>query len=447
MKPLRATEVSGSRRGCLYLLLTLVIILIPSSPSKFSPATNCYYSRTILAEASYLEDVGRLSEAMNQFVDALLEKVSFLAEIIIQSSMEEQCLTTSDRELKCQQASKSSKKASLLDTNENISDHFDSLEFTNVNQFVDSLNTKKRNKLNSAQQQQQQAESSCKLFSFAVNQQDLPVKRMELCCSKFQGCYTECGQKKLDCDLQFQQCLKSMCKQHFDYTNETLLRDMHSILRREASLNEPLALDDDDLLDDDSDADANDSYHLHQTGGCCGKRKGIFDPGEEKSATIKGVDSGRQASPETTTTTGSSKDKPQAFEVSSREVKRLKDKYKACKLAIKVLIIGNLAFGCQTYKQSQWSACCGGEEEEGKRVVSDKLAEAEELVTRRESDGSSERIGNVGKRVNLEAGGKVDIASFTALNSLPGAEQQQTTGESSTTTTTTTTTGGIVIPS
>lgn len=329
MKQTRSTKASGSSKGCLYLLLSLIIILIPSSPSKFPSGIN--YSRVTLAGASYLEDAGRFSEIMNQFVDVLLEKVSFLAEIIIQSSLEEQCLT--DEQLKCQQMSKPLKN-SLLDS-ENLSEKFDSLEFTNIDRFVDSLDSKK------GKSNFRQAESSCKLFSLAVNQQDLPVKRMELCCLNFQSCYMECGKKKHDCDLEFQQCLKSMCKQHFDYTNDTVLREIHSILRRQAPSNEPLASDDDDdeLMPDDSEDG-------RTTGGCNGGEKSVS----------KGV--GTEPGCSSTTATSSTSSKPPSFEASSHEVKRLKDKYKACKLAIKVLIIGNLAFGCQAYKQSQWTACC-----------------------------------------------------------------------------------------
>lgn len=468
MKHSRAIEVSRSRKGCLYLLLTLVIILIPSSPSKFSASkagNGGSFSRSTitLANASYLEDVGRLTEVMNQFVDVFLEKVSFLAEIIIQSAMEEQC--SIGEQIECQPDGDKKRGSSKSPYGDNMAldsivedgEKFDKLEYTNLTSFVKSIKAadiepSSPSSSSSFNNDNNKRSSSCKLFNFAVEKQDLPVNSMEICCSNFENCYTECGKKKLDCDLQFQQCLKSMCKQNFDYTNETLLQQMHHVLRRDALMNEPLASDDDsdDLddsegRDDDDDAYDEDEENDNEEGdgkgesnetkrsakrckGSASSETNNKSAGEEKLAAFKarkGKGGGKGE-------LGGERGKRDAsIEVNSRQVKRLKDKYKACKLAIKVLIIGNLAFGCQTYKQSQWSACClikHGEtsKEEGKGKVVDEKGNRE--------GGGGEGNMNLG-----EAGGKVDTA-LTALQGLPGDQQTFSATATITASTATTTT-------
>lgn len=360
----REFEAKGSRKGLYLLLLTLVIILIPLQNQQQHAGNSPYQvAAVIVTDSSYLEGIGRLSDVMSHFMDALLEKVSFLAEIVIESSLEEQCLV--GEKLDCAQLNQKGKNSSKffnVDANSSgengvvRAEGFDKLEFNNVNLFIDSFN--KRNDDDNKTQLR-----ACRLFNIAVDSQDLPVARMELCCATYQSCYQQCGMKKLDCDLQFRSCLGSMCKQTFDYTNETVVRQQHQLDRRQAIQRDPLETE--PLLEDILDPEEEEEREFIADKGVSDGRFEEMKRGDEDR-----IDEHERGRREDNLNLGveeqqGHKVKPRAARNGEQlpattewQVKRMKDKYKACKLATKVLIIGNLAFGCQSYKQSQWSACC-----------------------------------------------------------------------------------------
>lgn len=324
----RATTTMATTKRRANISLTFVIALIILAPTQ-RPAGLMRGGVTLVS--AYLDNLGQISSAMSDFVEALLEKVSFLAEIIIDSSMAEQC------ELNC--PSESDRDADEFNFNKSSMEHaqrlassdnglisrpaekgtkqegyakragwpikpkreFDANEFTNVALFIDTL--KKRQ-----QKRQTSGGASCRLFNLIdVGRQDLPVADMELCCRQFDDCYKDCAKEKLACDAEFQLCFKSLCRDKFDFRNESLV--YHYDRNHQSDANE----DQEDLELDLTSASEREEGNTITT--------------EHQQPTAK-------------------------------QVKRVKDKYKACKLASKVLIIGNLAFGCQAYKEAQRSVCC-----------------------------------------------------------------------------------------
>jgi len=272
-------------------LIVALIMLAPTPPANSWPS---------LVSASYLEEIGRLSHSVNLFVDALLEKVSFLADIVIESSMEEQCQISCSADLE-------PKLVARIRAN-----RFDGSEYTSIGLFVNDY----------IKANDQQADDGCKLFGFSLEPRDLPVGEMEICCRAFKLCYSDCTREKFACDLEFRECLKAMCKKQFDYRNESLVR-IHEQTRREAASSmlptEPIA---DDLEEE------------------------VHEFAEEQDQRDESAGGGGQTHAD------------QSAQPSEMQVRRLKDKYKACKLASKVLIIGNLAFSCQVYRRLQFGKCC-----------------------------------------------------------------------------------------
>lgn len=282
----------------------------------------------LLASASYLDQIGPMSQIMNEFVNSLLEKISFLAEIIIESSLAEQCDI-----LDCQLANNNNSNNLVNDLNWSVDKNlFDEREYTNVDLFIKSFN----GNMASAKQ------NGCKLFCLDIERRDLPVGDMEVCCGSFHSCYNKCGNKKLDCDLEFRQCLSSICKQKYDYTNVKVLRKYHQLNRRHAPLfaDEPLADDVEGEGGWEEEPEVVKEKEMNNY---------VNELDEDELYGSINRDKSNQ---------NDKREALQGGEFDRYTTKSLKDKYKACKLATKVLIIGNLAFGCQAYKQSQQRACC-----------------------------------------------------------------------------------------
>lgn len=283
--------------------------------------------------SGFLQDIGQFSQMMSEFVDVLLEKVSFLAEIIIDSSMSEQC------EFTCASLGDVvPNNGTFMDLGDASSgrnriflkreDKFDADEFNvDVRTFINSLVHNKRQKRQSGQM-----DSNCRLFNLIdVSRQDLPVGEMESCCKQFHDCYDQCNKQKLACDAELQVCFSSLCKERFNYRNMTLVYHFHQhpmfAKERNNPRNEPQSINH-DLLDADS---------VDELAIVDGKSDSNLGPKTSEQEHEK----------------EDKRDQPNA-----KQVKRVRDKYKACKLASKVLIIGNLAFGCMSYKEAQRAVCC-----------------------------------------------------------------------------------------
>lgn len=282
----RLLKKQAGRRFVALLALSL-IILVPTTPPSFvhqRKQQQQHFSVAYLAQATYLDEAARAGELVGQLVDALLEKVSFLCELIIESASQEQCDFSAPNS--CQQVEGKNLSDALERTKKptnSLSDNqLDELEFANVSLFLRQAER--------LAQRPASTTSGCKLFNLALNKADLPIEEMELCCSNYEFCYARCRAEKQVCDLEFKLCLEQECKSKFHH-NHQLERAHHQLEERRV---EPEA-----------------------------KRKDAdkWPEGE-------------------------------------RETRRKRDNYKACKLATKVLIIGNLAFGCQKYKRLQAAACC-----------------------------------------------------------------------------------------
>lgn len=321
------------------ILLTFVIVLIILAPTQRPVGVMRGARGGVTLVSAYLENLGQISSVMSEFVEALLEKVSFLAEIIIDSSMAEQCelscpsesavdestLNKTSMEMEVAPATISSDSKSEINQNKlatgrynkrswpvKAEREFDANEFTNVALFIDSLKQKLQIKRQVRRQSVSNGAetSACRLFNLIdVSRQDLPVVEMESCCRQFDDCYGNCAKEKLACDAEFQLCFKSLCRNKFDFRNESLVYHYDRNHQRDLNGQEDLNL-------------ADELEELEQTGA---------NEGDSITTTKQPT---------------------------AKQVKRVKDKYKACKLASKVLIIGNLAFGCQAYKEAQRAVCC-----------------------------------------------------------------------------------------
>ena len=294
-----------------------------------------------LASGAYLDQVGQMSHVMNELIDSLLEKVSFLADIIIESSLAEECEQVADLPGVCRRRP-GSRPRDLAELLANKS--FDEKEFTDVNLFVTNFNEMYR-------EPSRQRRSGCKLFTLDIQARDLPADEMETCCGSFGLCYQTCGRLKQTCDLQFRQCLKSVCKHNFDYTNATVRERYRKLDRRRAPLfsEEPL---EGELDEDEEQAEL--YRELMNEVRPTGTRK-LNKRSAGQSASNNNNNNNADHDDDDELADGQN-EQPAGGDAAT--MRRLKDKYKACRLASKLLIIGNLAFGCQTYKQSQWRACC-----------------------------------------------------------------------------------------
>lgn len=339
--PTTTTRLSYLNNLVCLTLFIAIIILIPAEP--FGTRMIGF---TTPSAASYLDDSGQISSVLNEFVDALLEKVAFLAEIIIDSSMSEQCEFTclSFNDSKELVVSLNNNKTlielrSTMGANDDVyfdkkinhntlskfknEDKYDADEFTNVGLFIDSLKQTKKHKRLSNEEN-----NNCRLFNLIeLSRQDLPIGEMESCCKHYNNCYANCNKEKLDCDLEFQLCFRMLCKERFDYKNNSLVYQYHqqfTKLDQTQKLNEPLSNNDGDDLD-----------------------LLVDELADKENLASKQQQQQQQHN-----------EQEQWSQPNAEQVKRFKDKYKACKLASKVLIIGNLAFGCMSYKEARRDLCC-----------------------------------------------------------------------------------------
>lgn len=435
----------------------------------------------IFASGAYLDSVGQLTSVMNEFVDSLLERVSFMAEIIIESALDEECYSPfepkedEDASLDPRRAMASKLAACrryeakhnltttklgrngkpVTESNKQQEQPLDGVvfdrdEFKNVDLFLNQYHQNLGGLLPSGRGKP----GGCKLFTLDLNSDDLPANDMGLCCQQFHDCYSKCANKKLDCDLDFRRCLNEICRANFNYRNETLVREFASQPsgewppRRnydEASLAagpnpgssrrshrmskrnilsswferggngddpnghlhhdmgyEPMAmfgsgahlhhhhhLDEFAAIEEAEEAGADGDLEeeelatfdevtnessLASDGASMEERRRrrqappLETEAEEENDEAESEPAGEAAASTATggarrasssaTGSGGRGGKGDSLEQDPRAIKRLQDKYKACKLASKLLIIGNLAFGCQNYKRSQWQACC-----------------------------------------------------------------------------------------
>jgi len=348
----------------------------------------------LLASGSYLEQMGQMSQVMNEFVDALLEKVSFLATIIIESSIMEECVPVGfsfgakektlpstkldggsgveaegggngggnsggngasqrddcrrifgveeeEKLLGAQNGSQSGGSSGTIERS-----LFDEMEYKNLDLFLGHY----EERLKSEQQQ-----SGCKVFTLDIGQQDLPVGSMESCCHNFGQCYAKCGHPKRKCDEQFRTCLREICWQNFNPKNETLLRmeqrGGHHLGRRHAMGDfdaEPLLQEDDQPPDGPEEQGAAAGEELEDDED---RLYAELDAERRAERRKRRAAEGKQQEEE-------EEEDDEEEPISSWVQKRLRDRYKACKLASKLLVIGNLAFSCQHYKEKQARACC-----------------------------------------------------------------------------------------
>lgn len=429
------------RRNC--ALLTLVLIILcpmgppferqqESSGSELTPSSLVLRLGwrqkqqqqqpgfpSILAQAVFLEEVAQMSVAMNQFVDALLEKLSLLAEIVIESSLREQCeascnglALTDGAESDSTSTTTSSVDQDDDDNNSNNNgilsttrdsqgghsiarpwmastatqtgnvpppppsssssstraegggggsilraEHLDRREFPDdsLESLINSLGS--LNNVDDTGQPPGSSIGGCKLFNLRIGRQDLPIGELEFCCSSYDLCYSRCDMSKLNCDSQFRTCLISMCKQKFDYTNETLVKAHRNLRRRQAML-EPLdepAAEDDPMEAYDRELEAEAEAEEEEAARAQNLDELLEDENNDQRL-VRGRRQLGRAEAEAEEVEMPTKRQP--IQTNPRDVKVVRDKYKACKLAGKVLIIGNLAFGCQRYKDRQLRACC-----------------------------------------------------------------------------------------
>lgn len=296
-------------------------------------------SGVILASADYLDQIGQLSNMMNKFVDLLLEKVSFLAEIIIESALIEQC----DVNIDC------SKTNSLIDDEDDLlrqlieNKTFDRLEYENADLFRTQLIRSSAGMQDDGGANAKNGRAHCKIFNLIdLDRDDLPASEMDTCCESYTSCYRRCGSKKFDCDMRFWDCLKGLCTIKYDYTNKTLVRSQRDTASESADEfpAEPMVdIDDNEVYDNYLDDGGDDGMQSVDS---------LF--GRMSPAVAR-----HQRVPRLVQT---DQDQSQNHR---RDVKRMRDRYKACRLASKILIIGNMAFGCQSYKRAQRRACCRGD--------------------------------------------------------------------------------------
>lgn len=292
----------------------------------------CTQNNNSVACAYYLDDLAELSRAMNGFVDALLDKVSLLAELMIDEALDEQC-----EPLQCAASARPERSARQITQ----PDDLDLLEFGAeragelLRQIANSATIAQATRAEEQDDADGDAALQCRLFKFKLRAGDLPAAGMQECCGEFHRCYATCSMAKQQCDARFRACLSAACRARYDYRNATLVRAHSELARRERDTqSEPLLAADDldvgaDELEGDVAASASPSSSCYDEASSSERDK--------RHATGEDAHDEQQLEP---------------------QVKRVRDKYKACKLGARVLIIGNLAFGCSAYRRSQQRACC-----------------------------------------------------------------------------------------
>lgn len=302
-------------------LFLLTILLLPALSRP--QCGHELYGRALgirLAASSYLEDAGKLSYMLNELIDQLLEKISFLADMVIESSMDEHCVRLSCKLQEQPQDTQSSDRRLK-------SAQLDELEYDNSARYMAQLEARMAA---SESESNGNVNQRCRLFSLVIEKDELPVSDMELCCSQYHECYSRCGSPKLDCDQQFRDCLTQVCRNKFDYTNSNVTsRFRRSILDFDEGESDEDEREKEEEEDEDEEAQES-SWSMK-------RRRETQAADVESDLNSQDIDDDK---------------------LNSRESRRLKDKYKACKLANKVLIIGNLAFGCHAYQKAQRLSCC-----------------------------------------------------------------------------------------
>lgn len=390
------------------LALLAMLVLVPTKPfgSVWSGADvgsdeqSQLGRHSTFARAAYLDDVGQMSHVMSEFIELLLEKVTFLADIVIESALNEDCepscvLVANKRQQNnnadgITNKSTGSNKDRLNGGTSATSIGQDSNEFRQPQYWANLWLTKGSSEAlsgraadNSAQEAPPgpDREQGCSLFGLSVAREDLPVVQMESCCREIDRCYSGCDNLKPTCDTNFRRCLKSMCELKFDYNNDSLVRQSGLSMRRrrDAAPNwsqyELLA---DDLAGsqpqpDEPELDEELLYASLPAWPNNGRNQADWSSnvdGNQQAGSTSRLLRRQTGNASMISGDGSSPGEPERSPFSSlppppieptdeqRLRKQLKDKYKACKLASKVLIIGNLAFTCQRYRQIQRVACC-----------------------------------------------------------------------------------------
>lgn len=336
-------NINKTKRTC--KKLTLVSLVAASLLIIFvSNQINSESKVFIVANGAYLEDMAQFSHALASLIDLLLEKVNFLTELVIDAALEENC------DFRCLDKNETS---NLTKTGAIVVDELfarqkgeqilQKLQF-DVNSNNDKQNFEDIVKSFDLENKLKDSFEGCKVFNLNVEASDLPSAQMENCCKEARKCYATCGNIKLNCDLQFQDCLKVHCKQRFGLNQNNLNQfnnndnNKQNVQRNEKYnqyvSDELYAVDiddDDDKNDDDDDQiDKQIESSIHQS-----------DKQKERDKNTK------------------QKNKDKLDTIQKKQIEKdLAAKYKACRLASKILIIGSLAFGCQQFQRAQTNACC-----------------------------------------------------------------------------------------
>lgn len=202
--------------------LLMIVLALGPKPDVWSGQ----FGAILAAKSAYLDELGQMSQVMRKFVDALLEKVSFLAEIVIESAMEEHCEANCPADmvsLANLSLDFSERPADVIRRRRSRRNVYDPSEFTNEAAFIRALNEPAKRTIRQVnevkegedEEEEKERESACRLFSFSIKQRDLPAVEMESCCLEFASCYSSCNKQKQVCDSRFQSCLALLCRSKF----------------------------------------------------------------------------------------------------------------------------------------------------------------------------------------------------------------------------------------
>lgn len=272
--------------------------------------------------AGYLQNAAHFSQTLTTFLDLLFDKINFLAELVIEAANEDDCLP----------ACASSSSISTTTTNTNSEQHTHKQALKAGDEYTYhadiAVRTDKRRRL-------AQDFDGCRIFNLNVESRDLPAPEMQVCCSQAHSCYATCGSQKRACDSDFQQCLANTCE---------LLKSPASRTRRSAAA--AAAADDNEPTVDPSEVDEEESGGMPSSEefdeADLDKSSGNEDDGSDDSKKKR-----RKRSQDNNTTDIKAEQETRQVDADAR------GRFKACRLAAKVLVIGNLAFGCQQFRRAQ----------------------------------------------------------------------------------------------
>lgn len=280
--------------------------------------------------SNYLADVAQFSRAFGRFIDLMLDKVNLLAELVVEMSLDEQCA------LQCGAATTTTvaadaapQEAAVARLGEQLAAKLEaSREFKDARALLSQVNLGKRvSQLDEA--------PHCKLLNLNVEARELPVPEMAQCCGAVRACYATCGASKLACDLTFQHCLTSACN---STQAQSAVRKRRALFDSDDDA-EP-KVSDGELDDDESAPTSAAPSTTHSTPEADEELDSVAERRRRETA--------RKQSPP---------DLEPSPALAGKEEARAK--LRACRLAGKVLQIGNLAFGCQQFKlQQDASKCC-----------------------------------------------------------------------------------------